>query len=347
MPAVRLWCALVAGIWLAGHSIHGTPPEPVTVGRLVVLAGGGTAPVALVNEALTSRDPAVRAVAARLVASFGASALQPRIEEALAKEIDPGAGGELVRALLLLGGAAALGVADPHAKRLGPLATRPILERNVIWPRLDGGLPSPELPVTDRLLPQWLPGILSSAAREAGCPLESKPVFGYARVTLLQDGRTKSLQTETGELPASCTPVLAGLARLTIADFDRLLPPDLFQVLVLPFTKEYAECAPTADHVEHLRGGAPGWSPPRKIVEVEPTYPPDIPQQYRAGLVVLDTTVNDAGCVEAARVIRSPAVSVSLAALRAISGWRFRPSRMQGRPVPFRMLFTLDVPPRR
>lgn len=391
---MRLSLALGVALWLSFTAAQVKPAEPLTVGRLVLLAGEGTASVSLMNEAFVHADPRIRAVAARLVATFGAKTLRPQIEAALVKESDPVAGAEFVRALMFLAGTEAIPAVEPHARRLGPLARMPIYERlattqpdafatalpeilqqlgavegrrledlvatvaNLLGrPELtrtfrsgvkidpDGYRPAADLPVTERLLSQWLPGLLADAARVAGCPLSQQAVFGYARVRLLPDGRVRALELETRELPPSCALVLTGLTRLTIADGDRLLPPDLWQVLVLPFTEDFAACAPVTRYADHAGWGGPGSSGPKKIKDVRPTYPPHLQEEEVGGLTVLDTIVTETGCVQAARVIRSPAVGLSLAALRAVSGWRFDAPRTGGQAMPFRMLATVNFAP--
>jgi protein TonB len=61
-----------------------------------------------------------------------------------------------------------------------------------------------------------------------------------------------------------------------------------------------------------------------------------------SGIVILEATISPTGCVRAARVLRSVELPLDVAALRAVSGWRFTPTLLDGIPVPVVMTVTVN-----
>ena len=53
-----------------------------------------------------------------------------------------------------------------------------------------------------------------------------------------------------------------------------------------------------------------------------------------SGIVVIEATIAATGCIESARILRTIQLPIDLAALKAVSGWRFEPTRLDGVPVP-------------
>ena len=57
-------------------------------------------------------------------------------------------------------------------------------------------------------------------------------------------------------------------------------------------------------------------------------------QRRIQGIVLLETFISATGCVPAVRVTRGVAPLLDYAAVRAVSGWRYTPTRLDGRDVP-------------
>lgn len=199
----------------------------------------------------------------------------------------------------------------------------------------------PHLSVSARLLPLFQPDLLNAAAATAGCELGSSPRFGYAQVWFHADGRPQKLGVDASEISGECAEVLAGLARLTMADPDRPWPADGMQWLALPFSRAYAECGPVTAHGERTRPDSE-IKAPKKVKDVRPEYPTDMQQKRVQGMVSIEATMSDTGCVSSARVVKSPALGLSLAALRAVSGWMFEPTTVDGKAVPVTMTVTVN-----
>jgi len=244
-----------------------------------------------------------------------------------------------------------LGPAD--APRVGPLVrmvaaslNRPDLKRFFAERPTNPAMPgmmllAADLPVTARLVPIWRAGLLTSAAAAAKCALGNARRFGYARLTFRPDGRPSQVGVDRGGIPDECVPVLAGLARLTLADADRPLPSDGIQWQVLPFTDAYAACAPSQQmFFDH--DPAQNVTPPRKQRDVRPDYPRVMIEQRIQGTVFIDATIGDAGCIPNARVVMSPALELSLAALRSVSQWEYSPARREGTAMAVSMTLTVN-----
>ena len=82
--------------------------------------------------------------------------------------------------------------------------------------------------------------------------------------------------------------------------------------------------------------------PPRKLRDVKPVYPPILFQQGVTGTVGLEIVITRSGCVSGVSVLRSVAGAMDLAALRAVSGWLFTPTVLDGKPVPVIMTVTVS-----
>jgi TonB family protein len=83
---------------------------------------------------------------------------------------------------------------------------------------------------------------------------------------------------------------------------------------------------------------------PRKIVHVDPVYPEIARKARVAGLVILEARIGADGSVEDAQVLRSIPL-LDQAAIDAVKQWRFRPTLLNGTPVPVIMTVTVNFRP--
>ena len=81
---------------------------------------------------------------------------------------------------------------------------------------------------------------------------------------------------------------------------------------------------------------------PRKTSDVKPIYPEAMQLARVTGNVILESTITSTGCVVDARVLRSIQTPLDVAALRAVLGWRFEPTLLDGKPVPVIMTVTVN-----
>ena len=96
----------------------------------------------------------------------------------------------------------------------------------------------------------------------------------------------------------------------------------------------------TTGDVHHMGGGV--LTPPRRIKDVRPLYPPSMQRAGIQGAVIIEATISTLGCVRAGEVLRSVELPLDLAAMKAVSGWRFEPTMLDGTPVPVVMTVTVN-----
>ena len=80
--------------------------------------------------------------------------------------------------------------------------------------------------------------------------------------------------------------------------------------------------------------------PPVRIKEVPPVYPPIAKSAQVQGDVVIEATIDEAGKVADARVVKSVPL-LDQAALDAVRQWEYRPSLLNGVPTPVVMTVTV------
>lgn len=79
---------------------------------------------------------------------------------------------------------------------------------------------------------------------------------------------------------------------------------------------------------------------PTRVVYVEPVYPRIAIAAKVEGFVIIEATIDEAGVVRDARVLRSTPL-LDQAAVDAVMKWRYTPTRLNGQPVP--ILLTVTV----
>jgi protein TonB len=84
-----------------------------------------------------------------------------------------------------------------------------------------------------------------------------------------------------------------------------------------------------------------GISPPRKVHDVPPVYPPIALSARVQGIVILEATLDVDGRVTEARVLRSLPL-LDQAALDAVRQWVYTPARLNGVAVPVIMTVTVS-----
>lgn len=84
-----------------------------------------------------------------------------------------------------------------------------------------------------------------------------------------------------------------------------------------------------------------GIQPPRKILDVTPSYPTLARAARQEGVVILETVIDMTGAVEAVRVLKGYPL-LDQAAVDAVRRWRFTPALLNGQPVPVVMTVTVN-----
>lgn len=81
--------------------------------------------------------------------------------------------------------------------------------------------------------------------------------------------------------------------------------------------------------------------PPQKIFNVPPEYPAVARAAHVSGVVILEAVIGEDGLVRDVRVLRSIAL-LDAAAVEAVRQWRFKPTLLNGEPVPVVMTITVN-----
>jgi protein TonB len=79
---------------------------------------------------------------------------------------------------------------------------------------------------------------------------------------------------------------------------------------------------------------------PALISRVEPVYPQLAQAGHLEGVVILEATVDEAGCVAYVRVLRSAGL-LDDAAVGAVRQWRYSPLTLNGHPESFVLTVTV------
>ncbi len=125
-------------------------------------------------------------------------------------------------------------------------------------------------------------------------------------------------------------------------DPDHLIVDGQIQLVVVPVAGDFITCVAdmTPGSARDVRAGK--IEPPRKTRDVRPIYPIAAQQQRIQGIVILESVISDTGCVTSIVVLSSAHPELNLAAIHAVSGWRFAPTLLAGQPVPVIMTVTVN-----
>ena len=198
-----------------------------------------------------------------------------------------------------------------------------------------------------RTFPSLAPGAFGSLLAALGCTAPSSPAaFGAARVSYKPDGRPREIAIDATTLSAKCAPVVDYLARLTVAPRDLPIRDDMPLWLIMSMDPDTIACADEKPDALALAGRAERVGGkikvPRKTKDVRPEYPESMRLARIAGVVIIEATITATGCIASAQVLRSVALPIDVAALKAVSGWRFTPTELDGVPVPVVMTVTVN-----
>ena len=185
-----------------------------------------------------------------------------------------------------------------------------------------------------RMVPLPWPQLLGDLLTTPGCPFSKTPRLGDFQTSYRPAGRPATVSLDTTSLPAKCEPVLAALARLTLADMEHEVKEKETQWIIVPVDNEFLQCL--AEHnprAPRERVWDKRIQPPTKTRDVRPQYPQAIINARVQGMVVLESVVSAAGCVMDVAVLRSLHPGLDYAALLAVSKWRFTPTLLGGQPV--------------
>jgi TonB family protein len=190
------------------------------------------------------------------------------------------------------------------------------------------------------------PGLFPDLVKLTGCPVTTTLRIGMFEISYRPDGRPQAVGMVPAELPPECAPALAALARLTIADPLYSIVDGEKQYVVVLISSEHLAClgadGPTPPRRESERVTPGRIKQPTKTRDVRPRYPPAAQDARVQGMVVAEALLSAAGCVTKVKVLRSVHPLLDFEAVRAVSQWRFTPTRVNGVAVPVIMTVTVN-----
>ena len=83
-----------------------------------------------------------------------------------------------------------------------------------------------------------------------------------------------------------------------------------------------------------MRSQDPNITPPKLISHVEPVYPAEAKAKGIAGIVILETAIDETGAVGDVRILKPLPFGLDKAAADAVRQWRWEPATLDGKPVP-------------
>jgi periplasmic protein TonB len=190
-----------------------------------------------------------------------------------------------------------------------------------------GDLPNPRTPLTfEGAIPITVIDVPLPAPRTNAAPGPAAPsgARAPAPIDAPDEVRAESPSAPTGTAPIDTVGIARGIESGSIFGSAEAVPP----APPPPLTP----VAPVRLHE--------GMLPPRKIVHVDPVYPRVAQEARIAGTVILDTVIDVNGHVTSVRVLRSIPL-LDQAAIDAVRGWTFTPTRLNGVAVPVALTVTV------
>ena len=234
---------------------------------------------------------------------------------------------------------AALTSALPETKAIGEKTSPTSSPTPLEGEAKPSGLPT-------RMFQPIVPGFFRSLLAAVRCTPSGGSTFGAARLSYRIDGHVKAVGLDNTTLSESCGTFLRLLARLAVAQSNARIVDTESQWLFIAMDKASIDCVdadtratPTTSDANHIGGGVV--TPPRKIKDVRPVYPPSMQRAGIQGAVIIEAIISTEGCVRAGEVLRGVELPLDLAAMKAVSGWRFEPTMLGGIPVQVVMTATV------
>jgi TonB family protein len=213
----------------------------------------------------------------------------------------------------------------------------------------DTPAPAPSTARSGLWLTTALPaGVLRDMMAVTGCkPASDRLIAGLVRYRY--DGRPRQVSVGDRGLPQPCAQIAGPALALSLVPAGTANPadPDEQSIAIVPLQASALECAAEAEPsaVERVDSepGERGRIPePRKVKSVPPSYPDAARAARIQGIVVLEAIISPSGCVSTLRVRQGVSPELDVAAMAAVSQWRYTPTLLNGKPVPVIMTITVN-----
>jgi TonB family protein len=212
---------------------------------------------------------------------------------------------------------------------LDPPNGDPSSARTALW--LSTGLPA---------------GTLRDMMAVTGCkPGSDRLLAGLVRYRF--DGRPRQVSVADRGLPQPCAQIAGPALGLSLTEVGAGDPaqPDQQIIAIVPLQESALECAEPVEqsNVARVTGDPDGTiREPRKVKNVPPIYPDVARAAGTQGVVVLEAVISRTGCVSSMRLRRGVSAALDMAAMSAVSQWRYTPTLLNGTPVPVIMTVTVN-----
>lgn len=192
-------------------------------------------------------------------------------------------------------------------------------------------------------------GYVADVLRQTGCKPGQGGEIAGAVIRYDAHRRLQQLQWLAMNGSDTCQAAARHLTAASLLPAPKTIMPGEPELVLLPMHQQFLQClADGRDLPVPSTGPAPtrvgraGVRPPHKIRDVRPVYPPAALAAGRQGIVFLDVTISPNGCVSRAEVLRSVSTDFDVAAIRAVTGWLFTPTLLNGQKVPVIMTVTMQ-----
>lgn len=184
--------------------------------------------------------------------------------------------------------------------------------------------------------------LVADLRRLTGCRASADDAQA-ALVTYRADDRPAAITLGALDLSASCQRFLQTLVSVAYGP-PQTSGSDRARV-VIRLDEDWVACLASSEDVPRRAPAivVPGRpiTPPRKLRDRKPIYPPGAIAARVQGVVVMEATISPTGCVSAVTVTRSIR-ALDLAAIAAVSNWRYSPTTIDDKAVPVLMTVTVN-----
>jgi TonB family protein len=194
-------------------------------------------------------------------------------------------------------------------------------------------------------------GLVPDLLAVTGCDGTKPGVWGGAEITYKPDGRP--LKVGYFDTNSSLEQCQSAARLLFMTALGPRIPVPRRSGRHVSFVRldgEGVACAQTSREPSAPKG-VPEWTgvrvgagikEPKKTKNVAPIYPASAKQRRADGVVIIEAVISASGCISGATVVQQIDPALDMAALRAVSDWRYTPTLLNGVAVPVLMTITIN-----
>ena len=193
------------------------------------------------------------------------------------------------------------------------------------------------------------PSFAQDALAATRCDVKSFGSILGGEVTYRADGRPR----EVGLIQAGKSKECAEAMRILLA--SSLAPVGVStgerkSLLLLPDRPEFVQCMDegarrrgSQPRRPHRVGGKGGRiQEPKKVRDRPPQYPESARLRGVQGVVILEAEIEPSGCISQIELLRGVDTHLDVEAIRAVAGWGYTPTLLNGEPVPVILTITVN-----